>query len=253
MVGSYVRTIAYRKPYGSVYGPYNRYSRNRRIVNKAAQLLRNRMGGYPRAPLSTRGFYGSYSKRGRTELKYIDNDTIPAAVTSSGTVTLLNGVASGTGVNERVGRQNTNKSYFGRFGFYPSSTTNAPVGTIIRVIVFFDSQTNSAAAAPAVTDVLETTAWDSPMNLNNRERFKILLEFKVTVGATAYTAGALTAGSPVPRVVEKYRKLNMTTTFSGVGSGVSSIATGGIFLLTIANVNNTTTIDAYHRIRFTDC
>lgn len=211
------------------------------------------MGGGPRAPLRTGGWYGSYSKRGRSELKYVDTDNIPGAVGSTGSVTLLNGVASGTGVNERVGRQNTNKSYFGRFGFYPSSTTSAPLGTIVRIIVFFDSQTNSSASPPAVGDVLEATAWDSPMNLNNRERFKILLEFKITVGATTYTTGALTAGSPVPRVKEVYRKLNLTTTYSGVGASTSSIATGGIFLLAIANVNNTVTMDAYHRIRFTDC
>lgn len=253
MVGSYVRTITYRKPYGSVYGPTSKYSRSRRIVNKAAQLLRARMGGYPRAPLRTGGFYGSYSKRGRAELKYIDTELIPSLVPATGTVDLLNGIPSGAGISERVGRQTTNKSYFGRWGFYPSSAASSPIGTIIRVIVVFDSQTNSTASPPAVTDILQQTSWESPMNLGNRERFKILLEFKVTIGATAYTAGALTAGSPMPKVVEKYRKTNMTTTFSGVGATNANIATGAIYCLTIANVNNLVTVDAYHRIRYTDC
>jgi len=249
----YVRTIAYRRSYGSVYGASSKYSRSRRIVNKAAQLLRRRMGGYPRAPLATRGWYGSYGKGGRGELKYVDTDDIPAAVAASGTVTLLNATASGTGITERVGRQITMTSYFGRFGYYPSSTVSAPVGTIVRVMVIYDAQTNSAAAAPAVSDILQSTSWDSPMNLNNRERFKILLEFKVTIGATTYTTGALTAGSPTPKVVEKFRKLNMVTTYSGVSATNANIATGAVYLVEIANANNTVTSDHYHRIRYTDC
>jgi len=249
----YVRTIAYRRPYGSLYGSSARYSRSRRIVNKAAQLLRRRVGGYTRAPLATRGWYGSYGKGGRGELKYIDTDDNPSAVSASGLVTLLNAIASGAGINERVGRQVTNTSYFGRFGYYPSSTTSSPVGTIVRILVVYDAQSNSAAAPPAVSDILQSAAWDSPMNLNNRERFKILLEFKVTIGATAYTAGALTAGSPMPKVIEKYRKMGMTTTYSGVNATNANIATGAIYLVEIANVNNTVVSDHYHRIRYTDC
>lgn len=241
-----VRTISYRKPYS---GP----TRRSKLSWKASQMLARRMGGIPRAPLATRGFYGIYSKRGRSELKYVDVDNVPAAVGATGGVVLQNGIAQGAGVNERVGRQVQNKSIFMRFGFYPSTTVPAPQGTIVRCIVFFDSQTNSAASPPAVGDVLEQSTWDSPMNLNNRERFKILIEFKVAIAATDYATGSLVAGSPVPRVIEKYRKLNMTSTYSGVGTGTSSISTGSICLLLLANVNNSVIADSYCRIRYTDC
>lgn len=251
-MAGYVRTITYRRPYGSVYGPTTRYSRSRRIVNTAARLLRKRMGGGPRAPLATRGWYGSYAKRGRSELKYTDSEQVPSPIPSTGTVDLLNALATGAGISERVGRQVTNKSWFGRFGFSPSGTS-ASVGAIARNIIVFDSQTNSTASPPAVGDILQQSTWDSPMNLNNRERFKILCEFTVTMGASAYTAGALTAGSPMPKVVEKYRKLNMTTTYSGVSATNANIATGAIYLLQICNVNGGITSDSYHRIRYSDC
>ncbi|AMH87771.1 putative capsid protein [Pacific flying fox faeces associated circular DNA virus-15] len=252
MVG-YVRTITYRRPYGSVYGPYNKYARSRRIVNTAAKLLRKRMGGGPRAPLATRGWYGNtYGKRGG-ELKYIDVDNVPAALPVGGTVDVLNAIASGAGIDERVGRQITLKSIFSRWGFYPSTTTSAPQGTIVRVLIVYDAQANSAASPPAVNEILATGTWDSPMNLNNRERFKIITEFKVTVGATLYTAGALTAGSPVPRVVEKYKKLNMTTTYSGPNNTNANIATGAIYVVTIPSLNNTVVADYYHRTRYMDC
>lgn len=211
------------------------------------------MGGYSRAPLATRGFYGSYPKRGRPELKYIEADDGGAAgIPTAGEISFLNPVAGGTGINDRIGRKYTMKSILFRLGLYPSSANNAPVGTLVRCLIVYDAQNNSSAAGPSVSDILMTATWDSAMNLDNRERFKILYEKTFTMAATLYTTGALTAGSPRPVAVDKFRKCYLPVINSGVGGTTADIATGAVYLLLIANINNTVVRDWRSRIRFTD-
>lgn len=132
----------------------------------------------------------------------------------------------------------------------PSSTTSAPVGDFVRVMLIWDCQSNSAA--PAVTDILTTTAYDSPINLNNRDRFKILTDKFVSMNPNTYTTGAPTGGNPRNALLKVYKKMSMETIFSGTGATIGSIQSGSLYLLLINAVNNASFADTYTRVRFLD-
>lgn len=183
-------------------------------------------------------------------MKYLDIDLPATATTVAGTVTLLNGVVQGTDFTQRIGRKFNMKSLLLRLNCYPNSATNCPVGDIVRVLVVYDCQTNSAA--PVVGDILEFVSFESPMNLNNRDRFKVIMDKTFNMNPNSYTAGALTTGAPVTRSVKKFKKLGLEVINSGTGATVGSIQTGGLFLVTLGLVNNGSNINWYSRMRFTD-
>lgn len=216
---------------------------------RARKIIGKRNSGLI-APVRTGGFYGSSTIRGRAELKTIDVDTALTAVSQAGALQLLNGIATGTDFTARIGRKIIMKSLFFRAHFFPSATVDSPTGTFVRLLIFYDCQSNSAA--PIVGDVLTIGAYDSPMNLNNRDRFKVIYDKFINMSATDYTAGALTTGDPIPKQLQKYKKLNMEVVFSGIGATVASIQTGSVYALLIASADLTVAADSYFRIRFMD-
>lgn len=244
MVRGSIKTVTYS-------GGSRKYAASRKAVARASALLRARMATRARAPFRTGGFYGLYDRRGRNELKVINTDqSLSTTVASAGAVTLINGVAQGTDYTDRIGRKITMKSIFSKFFLLPNSTTNQVNGNIVRVMVFYDTQTN--AAAPTVADVLQTAAYDAPINLSNRDRFKVILDKYYTMGAAVYTAGSLTSGAPFPAYCKKFKKCSLEVIFGGTGATVGSIQSGGLFMLTIAAVDSVTWCDTYHRVRFID-
>lgn len=223
---------------------------------RARKIIRARGSGLS-APIATRGFYGGYSYRGRSELKTIDSENINAAVSTAGGVVLLNGIANGTEIYQRVGRKCVMKSLLFRMTIFNDPTKQDPQGTAVRIILFYDSQTNGAA--PTVANVLSnmqaaayTPIPTSPMNLNNRDRFKVIKDWLVGCQSAAFTAGALTAGAPQTHVRQCYKKLNHDIIFQGTGATAADIASGGLFLLIIADVANAKLVDYDARIRFQD-
>lgn len=229
-------------------GRTSKVAASRKLVTKAAQLLRSRNAMYPRAPLSTRGYYGNYYRRGRDELKYVDTQTV-GTVGSSGAVTLLNGIAQGDDITNRIGRKCMMKSLYFRMDLYPATTTVSD-GDLVRILVVCDLQSN--AAAPTTTQILQNNSYNSPMNLDYRDRFKIILDKNITMVGGVYTAGTLTGGEAHPRLVKIFKRLNMETVFNGTGNTIGSIATGSIYLLILARNNNATIANLYSRVRYTD-
>lgn len=183
------------------------------------------------------------------EWKTIDVSAADQAIPTAGSMTLLNGVGQGVDLDDRVGRIVDLQQLVLRLFFFPDPTTTAPTGDVLRALVVFDRQSNSAT--PAVTDVLSAASFASPNNLNNRERFIILSDNFIPTESTEYTMGAVTGGSPKAHVLEIYRDIDTFTTFSGTGADIASIQTGSLFLLLIsANASYTCTINS--RVRFTD-
>lgn len=90
------------------------------------------------------------------------------------------------------------------------------------------------------------------MNLNNRDRFKILADKFLTIGSWAFTGTSLTAGSPRPTQMKVYKKMNMEMIFGSGGNTVGAIQTGAIYVLLIALNNNISTSIFNSRIRFID-
>lgn len=245
MVRSSIKTVTYSS--GS-----RKVNRSRQLVAKATQLLRARMAGTPRAPLRTGGFYGVYTRRGRDELKTVDVATASANLTLNAAFVLLNGVTQGTDYTERIGRKTIMKSIFLRFSLVPNVANSAPTGDFARIIIFYDCQTNGAA--PIAGDVLKSgTDYLSPLNLNNRDRFKILMDKLVSMNPNVYTAGAVTAGDPVNKTWKLYKKITMDTVFAGTNNTVASISTGSIYLMYMsAGATSYSTLSYNSRIRFID-
>lgn len=205
-----------------------------------------------KAPLATRGFYGLYTNAGRQELKYTDVSLNNSTIPTTGVVALLQNVPAGTDVNERVGRKITNKSILFRIQAYTEST--ALSGAAVRIMLIYDSQTNSAGVN--VTDVLQFAQPLSPMNLNNRDRFKVLKDWYFGTDAIVYTGGppgtAITVGTGGTYVKKTYRRLNHDTIFSATGNTIGSISTGAILLLLVTDVANAVGCSYYSRIRYSD-
>lgn len=183
-------------------------------------------------------------------MKVIDTDNVSGAVRQAGTLTLLNGVSTGTDYTNRVGRKILIKSLLFRVFITPSATTSAPVGDFVRIMLIWDCQANSAAAS--VSDVLQTTSYDAPINLTNRDRFKILTDKYVAMNPNTYTAGAPTGGNPRTASIKVYKKMSMETIYSGTGSTIGSIQSGALYLLMINALDNASFADTYTRVRFLD-
>lgn len=208
------------------------------------------------APIANRGFYGSYSRRGRSELKVIENAPAGAVTFSSGgAVTAINLVGQGSDFVNRIGRQIVLKSVLLRATITPSeagTTGNESLGDIARVMLVYDKQPNSAAGLPAVTDILTTADVFSGINLNNRDRFVALMDKKYPMHPYTAVSSAISTGAPITRYIDKYKKLNHDTIFSGTGSTIGNIATGSLLLVFISYVTGTSAYNVYSRVRFTD-
>lgn len=210
------------------------------------------MAGSTRAPLRTGGFYGVYTRRGRDELKVTDTVVASANLTQIAGFVLLNGVTQGSDYNARIGRRTLMKSIFIRFSLVPNTANSAPNGDFARVIVFYDCQTNGAA--PIASDVLSVgTDYLSPLNLNNRDRFKVLHDKIISMNPNVYTAGALTAGDPMNKYWKLFKKINMEVIFGGTNATVGSIQTGSIYLMYLsAGATSYSTLSYNARVRFID-
>jgi len=183
------------------------------------------------APPRTGGFFGVATRRSRDERKVIDVDPATYGANTTGTVTLLNGVATGTDFTDRIGRKIIMKSLYIRGVCKPEDDNIA--NTLARVLIVYDMQSNGAA--PVVTDVLKSATSASQLNMNNRDRFKVLMDKQYAVGKVLDTATQAFAGSPTIHQLKKYKRLNLEVLFNGTTNVIGSIATGSVYMITIGN------------------
>lgn len=177
---------------------------------------------------------------------------------------LLNGMIQGPDYNNHIGRKAHMRSLLFRWCIHPTANTdtNALEGTPLRLLIVYDKQTNGVTATSG--DILQAPSnWTTfitgagvanslpiePMNLNNRDRFKILMDKKVT-------------WNHVDRPViegEKFIKLkNKEIIWQTAGATVGAIATGSIIFMAIsaadgiASNTNELRCEYSSRIRFMD-
>lgn len=203
---------------------------------------------YPRAPLATRGFYGP-GRRSPAELKVVDTAQFASDFDTTGTFTLLNGVATGSDFNNRIGRKVCWKSLLVQGHIINEG--DPAVTNLCRFMVIYDSQPNGSL--PALTDVLTAATSTAPLNLNNRDRFKVLLDKRYALGSVSTTA-TQAVSDRTTALIHKYKKINMDTIFDGTTAAIGDIQTGSIFALTVGTEAAGTTYEARVsiRLRFTD-
>ncbi|AJD07528.1 capsid protein [Sewage-associated circular DNA virus-18] len=228
----------------------------RAAVGRANAVLASRssMSSGSYGPPASRGFYGQYSLRGRAELKFVDATSTNAAVTTTWQGALINGIAQGADFNQRIGRKAQMKSVLFNGNFFPGTTAaeNASQGVYLRVVIVYDSQPNSGTF-PGGTDFLGANDPNTPLNLNNRDRFSILIDVRKQIGSYLFNGTpALTAGSPQNAYWNKYKKCNKETIFSGTAATLGSISTGAMYIFFVGDFNGVGMIDFYTRVRYTD-
>lgn len=183
------------------------------------------------------------------EKKLVDTPSATYACDTTGSVTLINGCAQGTDFTNRVGRKYTNVAVQLEGLVQIQDGTSGP--TKARVMLVYDTQPNGAL--PAITDVLTAASSVSFMNLNNRDRFRVICDWNDVIGSIDTTA-TLAYADQVIKNVSIYRKVNLETINDGVGATIADIQSGSIFLLTVGNTaagNGANFIGAC-RVRFTD-
>ena len=132
----------------------------RRAQAKVAMYNAARQLAFPSRPLPGLTGTGLYNARLRgNEKKFIDVQTVYNAWNVSRTyIVLLNGVATGTDYNTRIGREIRMTSYYHRM--FITDTANIQQ---VRCMLVYDKQ--PAGALPAITDILQYNNANSPNNL----------------------------------------------------------------------------------------
>lgn len=174
-----------------------------------------------------------------SELKAVDYASNQGFVLNLATTGVtLNAVNAGTDFYNRIGRKTVNTSVHLKGIIY--NTQAASVAQNIRLVVVYDKE--SAAGAVGWSDVFQSVDYtgatnagsQAGRNLNNRDRFIVLIDEKRMVGAVG-AAGALIAESSFPTShemqIDRYVKINLPSIHSGAAASATSMTTGQILLL----------------------
>lgn len=259
--------MAYRKTYKSriLTGSASRVAKiyAARGLARAAKVGVLRTGGFGRYGT---GFRTAVMRgRGtRGETKAVDLDSILAACDTTGTITLLNGIQEGAGFNNRIGRKVAMRSLHIRGTVTGTNVATTP--GLARAIIVYDKQTNGAAPvwADVVTSVTQAAGASSTVfghiNLNNRDRFVVLMDWVQTMPGQTAVSGVNNA-APFPNACEmtinRFIKLkNLETQFNATANPatVAQITTGSLYLLTFGSEPAATgfTFEFGSRLRFQD-
>jgi len=238
-----------RRRYSSYYGRYRSPYRRQRFLRRARYYS-------GRVPLATRGFKGYEGRKVQEEKNYKDYNLALTPTLTVPTIDLISGVAQGTSVSERVGRRICIKSVQIRAlmrSVYSSDQVTAAsfLADSWRIMLVWDTQVNGVA--PTINDILTVSAAgyaSSLTNLNNRERFKVLMD---KVGDYSFCGGVSDGPASqedqtaAQHQFKKYIKMNHIVTFnSGTTDVVGSITTGALWLVCISgDANNTNGIIHY--------
>lgn len=188
------------------------------------------------------------------ETGYVDIAPADYALNTTGSIILLNTVAQGTTVNQRVGKKILLKSLQCR-GLMNNDAT-AVLNDVAYMIVYDKRPTGSL---PAITDILNTINSNSMNNDNNSGRFSILKRVdEVLVGNASFTgavANALTERTTLS--ADWFLPLkDRQTVYKALGTGaIADIEEGALYLVTVgSNVAGTldATLTVSFRLRFMD-
>lgn len=165
----------------------------------------------------------------RPELKFLDQlNSTASPLAGTGTITgPLNGCAQGTDAIQHIGRQITMKSLYWMWqGNLAATTTGAGA---VRLVILYDKEAEGVAPtifAGAQTDAFNQDNILAQMNLNNRDRFIVLVDELVE---------CIGAAGPQAFMRKGFRKIALPVVFNaGAGATVAAINTGSIYAFTWA-------------------
>lgn len=181
-------------------------------------------------------------------------------VNTTGDIQLLHVPKLGTDYNQRIGRRTVMKSVFLRYSVAVKlAHTAGAVGTTAcqqaRMIIFMDDQPNGAT--PAVLDVLTLPLPTAQLNMDNRDRFRVLRT--ETWWFDPYTQLAANASPAWNRSFtggDIYIELDEETIFNANSVGdIGDINSGALYCMFIGNqISTTLCLEAEYscRVRYYD-
>jgi len=209
-------------------------------------------------PLASRGY-----RLNDTELKVYDISTATYAINTTGTIGNIFRPVNGSDFNNRIGRKTCLKTLQIRGYIQNEVVSNITAATstngqLLRLIVLWDTQPNGAV--PALTDVLTTAHPQAPLNLNNRDRFKVLRDKVWAMGPMLISAAATqsVAAWDTPQVIaiKEFIKLpNLETIYNASTGNVSDLSSGSLCFLWVGsepNGSNHAEFVGTYRCRFQD-
>lgn len=107
-----------------------------------------------------------------SETKVLDTNDTGFSIGTTAKIDHLSNIDGGTNINQRVGTKVSPMYILGRLEFVhnPSATV-----TFVRVIIFQDLQ-QVLSTTPSSLSLLQSTDTRSPLNIQNRGRFKIIYD-----------------------------------------------------------------------------
>jgi hypothetical protein len=186
------------------------------------------------------------STRTGGEIKIVDTiqgaGNITLNLNTTAVLDAMNLVQSGSAFYQRVGRRIEMQSLH-IYGFL-NQTGNVAAEGFARIIVLYDRQANGAV--PAYATVManydqsgtSTSSVYSGLNPDERERFLVLADLKITTPQTTSTVPGSTDGTSATYKIDRYIRLSgLTTHFKAdsVPAVIGDIATGALLLIGVGD------------------
>jgi len=179
----------------------------------------------------------------RVELKY-DFGQFNTLMKAAGSVILLNTIPIGSGASERVGKRVSLHDIEIGWHYRPNALVNSDK---VQWLLVWDRSPNGAL--PAYLTICQSTAVEAFANSDTKGRFQILYrsEMICTNNANGYSDHqGQWSGRKVISLKGKH------THYTGVGSTITDIEKGGLYLVTQAYTNDSQVLEFCNRIQYTD-
>lgn len=238
--------------------------RRRRTFRRGRRFTRRRRTFRRARPRRTSGYRPRSFQPISLELKVNEllDSTLAVQPQKNGAGLLLNGVAQGTDYTNRLGRKVMWRSLLIRMEIVAKTPAsyNLAAGQMLRILIVLDKQSNGSQ--PASSDILADggggIVTTSLTNLQNRERFVIIVDKMVRFPGQYYDGSRLTTvGGGIPPIVFKFfKKMMLPTVYNGTGATYGNITTNSLWLFMITDYATALATDlaatGSFRMRFTD-
>lgn len=198
------------------------------------------------------------------ELKWYDGYVAPFNISVAGIQNSLVQMAQGDTASTRTGNSIYTTSVQLRLSFQSIAASVAPV--TIRVILFWDKQSNGANPIPSGLDnsnsLLDTTLVTdttiAPRNFNTIERYKIIWDKTFVINpvlatTTVVATGAVSIVMPIYKVINKVIKVKRNVKYDDPAGAITSIVTNNLAIAYFTDATaNFPQIEASYRLYYKD-